>query len=224
MLRAVADGRAGATVSALAAALGGHPNTTRHHLRALLAAGLVEARADGRAARGRPAVRYVVTPRGRDAASGAATVDPATEEYLALATAFADRLAATGADPSEESRAVGRAWGAALAGRELLAEDPLPGPGAAEPRRRVLALLDRLGFSPRPVPAPDAGRLADARDVELRTCPLLDAATRHPEVVCQVHVGLVGGADAAYGGTGEGVRLAPFARPGACLLTLPSAR
>ncbi len=57
----------------------------------------------------------------------------------------------------------------------------------------------------------------------LRTCPLLDAARRHPEVVCQVHLGLVDGALAAHEVTAPGARLEPFARPGACVLTLSSA-
>ena len=91
-------------------------------------------------------------------------------------------------------------------------------------RRQVLTLLDRLGFSPRMRSVPGAEATDDTREVELRTCPLLDAARRHPEVVCQVHAGLVSGADAAYGGSGEGVRLVPFASRGACHLTMPSAR
>ncbi|MEO7422274.1 MAG: transcriptional regulator, partial [Ornithinibacter sp.] len=61
-------------------------------------------------------------------------------------------------------------------------------------------------------------------DVLLRTCPLLEAATRHPEVVCEVHAGLVAGAHTAHGGSGEGVVLEPFALPGACRLTLPPTR
>ena len=230
MLRHVAESGVGLTVGDLAAALGGHPNSTRHHLRALVTAGLVQAgvRA-GEGGRGRPAARYVVTPDGRSAASGSRPGDPQVEEYLALAGAFADRLAVLGVDAEEESRSVGRAWGAALAARDLPARD-LPasdhaaGSGPAEPRRQVLALLDRLGFSPRTRSAPGAEAPEDTREVELLTCPLLDAARRHPEVVCQVHAGLVSGADAAYGGSGEGVRLVPFASPGACHLTLASAR
>ena len=57
--------------------------------------------------------------------------------------------------------------------------------------------------------------------VLLRTCPLLDAARRHPEVVCQVHLGLVAGALEAHREPSDGLRLAPFSRPGACELTLP---
>ena len=55
----------------------------------------------------------------------------------------------------------------------------------------------------------------------LRTCPLLDAAKRHPEVVCQVHLGLVAGALEADDHSAEGLGLRPFARPGACELALP---
>ena len=246
VLRELAGADRACTVGELAQALGGHPNTTRHHLRALLAAGLVQvpdaadeagpigAGSVREGGRGRPAARYVVTPQGRRTASGVVEGDPAAEEYLALAGAFADRLAALGVDTSEESRAVGRAWGASLAARDVTAAGGgLPG----QPREQVVALLHRLGFSPvvRPTPDRDIGREGGrevgrdvgrdiGREVELRACPLLDAARRHPEVVCQVHAGLVSGADAGYGGSGEGVRLVPFASPGACHLTLASAR
>ena len=47
---------------------------------------------------------------------------------------------------------------------------------------------------------------------------LLDAARRHTEVVCSVHLGLVRGALAAYGASEDGTALEPFAEPGACLL------
>lgn len=240
VLRELAGADRACTVGELAQTLGGHPNTTRHHLRALLAAGLVQVPEAADEAgpigagnvreggRGRPAALYVVTPQGRRTASGVVEGDPAAEEYLALAGAFADRLAALGVDTSEESRAVGRAWGASLAARDVAAA----GAGRlGQPREQVVALLHRLGFSPAVRPTPDRGAsdgarggVDDGRGVELRTCPLLDAAKRHPEVVCQVHAGLVSGADAGYGGSGEGVRLVPFASPGACHLTLASAR
>ncbi len=100
-----------------------------------------------------------------------------------------------------------------------LAGDELDEPTLCRGQRQHLAPADptaaasRLGFSPQV--EPDA--------VLLRTCPLLDAARRHPEVVCQVHLGLVDGALAAHEVTAPGARLEPFARPGACVLTLSSA-
>lgn len=229
VLRRVAESGRSQTVGELAAVLGGHPNSTRHHLRALVTSGLVQVQAQAPAGegsgRGRPAVRYVVTTEGRYAASGSVEGDPSVEEYLALAGAFADRLAALGVDGEEESRSVGRAWGSTLAARDLAppSENSVPR-DRGEPRRHVLALLERLGFSPRVRPAAGDEAPEDPREVELRTCPLLDAARRHPEVVCQVHAGLVSGADAVYGGSGEGVRLVPFASAGACHLTLASDR
>ena len=57
----------------------------------------------------------------------------------------------------------------------------------------------------------------------LRTCPLLDAARRHPEVVCAVHRGLAEAAYEAFGGEAQEVALEPFALPGSCVLTLPEA-
>ncbi len=206
----------------LAVTLGGHPNTTRHHLRTLVDEGLVRvASATPPAARGRPTLRYALSAAGRRAVAGQG--EPEASQYLALAAAFADRLAARGDDPGEDSRAVGRAWAGVLTGRS-------PGAGGAdmsevEPRPGVLALLDRLGFSPEEdEPGAEGAGRGGARQVLLRTCPLLEAATRHPEVVCEVHAGLVAGAHAAYGGSAEGVVLEPFAAPGACRLTLPPNR
>lgn len=206
VLTAVAEQGQASTVDEISAAAGGHVNTTRHHLRVLIAAGLVEPVPGPPRGRGRPASRYAVTPAGRTAlAQGEG--GPA-EEYVALAAAFAERLAERAGDPGEDARAIGRAWGAHLSSTEA------PGEQADPPRTRVVRLLDRLGFSP-DGPGPE---------VLLRTCPLLDAARRHPEVVCQVHLGLVDGALTTFGTPGAAARLEPFARPDGCVLTLPAPR
>ena len=202
------------TVSDLVAAVGGHPNTTRHHLRVLVEAGLVtEEHRPPAGGRGRPAARYAVTPAGRGAA-GPAVGGSVALEYVALAAAFADRLAARDGDPGADSRAIGRSWGTGLAARHAADEGGVD----ERPVGRVVGLLDRLGFSPEvePMREPGSGPL-----VLLRTCPLLDAAQRHPEVVCQVHLGLVAGALEADDHSAEGLGLRPFARPGACELALP---
>jgi predicted ArsR family transcriptional regulator len=203
-------------VNDLVAEVGGHPNTTRHHLRALVTAGLVAVeRTASAGGRGRPATRYAATRAGRDAVTpdgGGA----ASEEYVALAGAFAQRLAERDGDPGSDARAIGRAWGEGLA----LGHSGADGDSAEAPSERVVALLDRLGFSPDTEPG-DGPVGVGGTTVLLRTCPLLDAARRHPEVVCQVHLGLVSGALAAFDASADGVGLVPFARPGACVLTLP---
>ena len=61
LLQVIARGPASSppTVGDLVATVGGHPNTTRHHLRVLVAAGLVlEQHTPPNGARGRPAARY----------------------------------------------------------------------------------------------------------------------------------------------------------------------
>ena len=207
-------GGSGATVADLVAAVGGHPNTTRHHLRALMSAGLVRAdQPPPSGGRGRPATRYAATRAGREADSaghGAA----AAEEYVALAGAFAQRLAERDGDPGADARAIGRTWGGGLAASHADAGGH-GNDGSAE--ERVLGLLDRLGFSP----AAEPHESGSGTTVLLRTCPLLDAAKRHPDVVCQVHLGLVTGALEAFDAPADDVGLVPFARPGACVLWLP---
>jgi predicted ArsR family transcriptional regulator len=76
----------------------------------------------------------------------------------------------------------------------------------------VVGLLDELGFAP----AADA----QATTVALRRCPLLDAAREHPQVVCQVHLGIVRGALEHLDGDPGPTDLLPFAEPGACRLHL----
>ena len=75
-------------------------------------------------------------------------------------------------------------------------------------------MLGDLGFAP--VPQED-----DPAQVRLTRCPLLEAAHRHPEVVCGVHLGIVRGALAQLGADPSGAGLVPFAEPGACRLVVP---
>ena len=135
-----------------------------------------------------------MSPSGREAVAGPGGA--AAQEYVALAAAFAARLAARDGDPGADARAIGRAWGTGLATRH---EDDDGVDLTA--RERVMRLLHRLGFSPETEAEPETATEAETRDrgrraraghtVLLRTCPLLDAARQHPEVVCQVHLGLV---------------------------------
>lgn len=174
---------------------------TRRHLKALAERGLVT-ESTRQSGRGRPAVEYTLNEAGRSALAGA--VGELADDYRTLATVFATHLAAHSENASDDARRVGRAWGAELA----------TGPQRSRARRRaeLLALLTRLGFSP-------AER--DGGEVILRTCPLLDAARARPEVICQVHLGMVQGAAEALGGTADDGRIEPFSEPGGCVLRLP---
>lgn len=192
------------TVTVLADELSLHHNTVREHLDVLVEHGRARRRARHGGGRGRPSWAYE-----------AAAADPGTRatDYLGLAEAFAEHLSATSARPSAQASEIGRRWGTRLAaGHTDARRESAPPDPAATARHRLVSLLRAVGFAPEPN--------EDRDDMALRECPLLDSARAHPEVVCQVHHGLVVGALQAYGDTVDDVRLTPFAAPGACRLRL----
>lgn len=232
VLVALAEVPGGATVEELATALAIHANSVRNHVGALVESGLVDVVPEPPSGRGRPAHRYAVSVAG----SALLAVEQAGRfggggEYRALAEAFAHHLA-TRRGAQREARAVGELWGA-----QVIAARRPQGVGA---RESVLSLLTDLGFAPAEDESaggesagddPAVGSSAGSGVVLLRACPLLESAQQNPEVICQVHLGLVTGARTALGATdgagSEGsaarpVRLEPFAQPGACRLTLPA--
>lgn len=95
--------------------------------------------------------------------------------------------------------AAGRRWADQV-------EVPTGSPAAA-----IVDTFARLGFDPEP-----AGDV-----VRLRACPFRQAARHHPQVVCQVHLGLAQGlARRARSGDRVRIGLQPFVEPELCLLTL----
>ena len=187
------------SLAALAKATGLHVNTLREHLDALADAGLVRRERAPVAGRGRPAWLYSAVPD--DELPGGVA------EYAGLASALAETIEQTSSSPRRDAIDAGMRWG-----RQLATErGPVRG-SEADARRRVVQLLDGLGFAPQP----------DARHavVRLTRCPLLEAARRHPEIVCGVHLGIVRGALEMYGGETERADLLAFGEPGACVLDL----
>jgi predicted ArsR family transcriptional regulator len=183
-------------IEGLARHLGRHPNTLREHLATLVEAGLVERHQAPTEGRGRPRWLY--------AASGPAEVD----ENAELAAALAWRIAHREPDPQVAIRDVSRHWAGEIVTRFDLTRQRTPKAGRAQ----VVEVLDGLGYAPRP----------DARldKVALTRCPLLQVATNVPEVVCQVHRGLVEELLDASGADRDRVTLEPFAAPGCCALRL----
>lgn len=221
-----------ATVRDLATAIEAHANTVRSALAELTEAGQVSRRRLPATGRGRPTYGYSITVTGRNTAPAR----PAFREYRGLTEAFAAHLSQASHDPGAAARDIGRTWGHSLAAGSAASTDPAPpseasaGPGrptdtppdapdSADPtnsphahcraQSRVVTLLGELGFSP----------TADAAGLALRTCPLLDLAREMPEVICQVHQGLLEGAMDHYGDPAGTAELRPFAEVGACRLS-----
>lgn len=184
----------------LAVAFGQHVNTVRGHLEQLVDQGLAVRSRDHGPGPGRPSWRYRAHPEHREA-------DPRVREYGALAGALARHIARTSANPVNDSYAAGVEWG-----RELAAVSTHRTGSGASARRGVVEILDELGFAP--------VTSSRATSVRLTRCPLLDVAERYPDVVCNVHRGLVAGALEELGDKPHAVALLPFAEPDACLLHL----
>lgn len=184
------------TVTALAPVCGLHANTVREHLDALVDAGLVVRERAPASGRGRPAWRYRARPPQQSAA----------REYAGLAAVLAGQIARSSADPRTDALAAGEEWGRALVAGQRPARTP------GEARRRMLTLLDEIGF------APESD--AEAYRARLPRCPFIEVAREYPGVICNVHAGLVAAGLAALGGEPERAVLHPFAEPGACLLRL----
>ena len=200
------------TVAALSALIGQHTNTIREHLDQLVTGRLVVRTRSDVQGRGRPAWLYSAA---REVGS-----DQGNREYSALASALAAHIERTSAQPGVDAIEAGWMWGQALAREAQVSQGQGSGraapPGSAVAvRRRVVALLDELGFAP----------TADGRVgvVKLHRCPLLEAAHRNPQVVCSVHLGMVRGALEELGADPERTAdsaLLPFSEPGACRLDL----
>lgn len=228
VLRAVADAEGPVMLADLVARLGGHPNTTRQALDALVADGLVDRRTVPRATRGRPPFAFRVTDLGRRVLGGG--------DYAELVGAFATYLVGRGR-PAEEAREVGRIWGAGRAttlppvgtagvadgadsgGTAGVADGADSGgtAGAADGADSVGAVVDvleALGFDPERLPAGTGGV-----SLVLRACPLLELVEQHPDVSCALHHGLVDGVLQRLGAS-VGVDLTPFSEPDGCRLRL----
>lgn len=198
ILEALRDQPEPTSLAALVRLTRSHENTVREHLNALVATGLIRRQRAPATGRGRPAWLYECWES-----------DPEQAEYAGLAATLARSLANSDADAQQVAETAGEEWG-----RELAAARLEVNPGQPRGAREVIALLDDLRFEP--VVDPDNGT-----DVRLTRCPLLETSHRFPEVVCAVHLGVIRGALDELGEKPDGVRLLPFAEPGACLLVLP---
>ena len=166
-------------------ALGLHPNTVRPHLERMREAGLLEVEVDGRGSVGRPQHRYAIAP-------DAPLLGLEPPAYPLLARMLAQLAANAGLQP-DAAAAAGAEQGRALATAH------------ARERSCVRALtnaLAELGFDPA------VGDDGTAVTIAFTHCPFRDLAEAHPEVVCNLHRGLVegfvehrGGADVERFGT-----------------------
>lgn len=208
VLRMIEAQSAPVSTAALATATGLHENTVRGHLEQLYSDGYISRQREAVAGRGRPAWLWT-----------AARPDP-ENPYAALAGVLADTLAHTD-DAVAQARQAGRRWGSEIAARRTAAAegtdaaapatpaDPAAAASTPTARQTVVDVMREQGFAP-----DDTGD-----DIMLRRCPLIEAATKNPTIICAVHQGMIDGV-LATAGTRADTRLIPFSAPGRCTLQL----
>ncbi len=202
----------GMTAVEIVEATGLHPSTVRAHLDQLAKSGLVTRDRQGDGSPGRPPWRYHATdaePLGGP---------PADSPYRDLASALIGHLSRDADDPHAAGMRAGRDWGRSLAAPRSAGHPASP--GRKEPLDGLVGVLNTLGFNPQIVERPAPG----AAVVALRSCPFLDLALANPDVVCGVHLGVIGGALGVLGAPGADTDLEPFAAPGACLVRVRTHR
>lgn len=199
--------RIGLTVATVAARVGGHANTSRYHLDALVDAGLAAAVSGPPAGRGRPALRYRATAAGRRAARSARLAPGAGETgHQELLGALLDTV--TG-DP-RRVREAGHHWGSVVGRRPRDADRS----GNDSIREDLAGIMTSQGFT---------AVLEGADALQLRTCPLVDRAREDPQGVCGLHQSMLQAVLDAWRAPVEAT-LEPFALPGACRIRIGPAR
>ena len=132
--------------------------------------------------------------------------------YRLLAEILAAQLGTSAPDPGETAAAAGRTFGrAAGAGRRHVGSD-LAAAGL------VVDTLSGMGFTSRPS-REDPGRIR----IDVTSCPFLEVATQHLDVVCAVHRGLMEGLLEAAEAPLRVASLEPLVRPGHCVAHLERA-
>jgi predicted ArsR family transcriptional regulator len=201
VLAALQDAGRPMDVTEVAGLVGLHVNTARFHLDGLVEVGAADREVERRDRPGRPRMLYQARP---DAAHAGA------RSYHLLAEILTSFVAAQVPQPSRAAQTAGREWGRYLAGR--------PGPfervTAVVATRHLVDALDGLGF------APEAKTAGSKRQILLHHCPFREVASKHEEVVCAIHLGLMQGMLSELDAPIDAVRLEPFAEPNLCIARL----
>ena len=175
-----------------------HVTTVRFHLEALIAAGLVSATTAPSSGRGRPRLLY--------SAVSQMAHEPEGNSYLQLSRLMAQSWASDpSADPTDRAEKAGLEW----------AKSSIP---EREPGKRALgqvaaevnALFTEIGFEPKLL------ETAEGVEFELHACPFGVIAAEHPEIVCNIHLGLLRGTLERLTGDGYNAKITPWATPTMC--------
>ena len=176
----------------VADALGLHPNTVRPHLERMREVGLLQVETESRGVVGRPQHRYSLAP---DAPS--LGFEPPAMPLMARMLVDVAAAAGAGRDEAVEiGRAQGRAAAAAAEAAAVVAELDDPEDRAAVCLAALVDELTRVGFDPAVAEDGDG-----AVSIAFTRCPFAELAEANPQLVCNLHRGIVEGFVEAVGGS-----------------------
>ena len=201
MFAALQDAGRPLDVTEIAKLVGLHVNTARFHLDGLVEAGAADREAEQREQPGRPRTLYVARP---DAARAGA------RSYQLLAEILTSFVATQVPQPARAAQNAGREWGRYLTERPGPFERVTP----TTATQQLVDALDSLGF------APEAKTAGGKRQILLHHCPFRESASKHQDVVCAVHLGLMQGMLAELDAPIDTERLDPFVEPNLCIARL----
>ena len=177
------------TTTMVSEALDLHPNTVRPHLERMRDVGLLQMETESKGEVGRPQHRYSIAA---DAPS--LGLEPPVMPMMARMLIGVAAAAGAGRDEAIEiGRQQGRAAAAALEAAAVVAELDDAEDRAAVCIAALVDELTRVGFDP--AVADDDGVV-----VAFSRCPFAELAAANPELVCNLHRGLVEGFVDAVGG------------------------
>lgn len=182
----------------VAESTGLHLNTARFHLDALVEDRMAQRATEPRDVRGRPRILYT--------ADGPL---PGPRSYALLAEMLTGLVASFG-DVEPTAVESGKAWGRHLVERAAPSERV----DAAEAVERLNRVLDAIGFQP------EVHKGNRGLEVRLRHCPFREVASKHTDVVCSIHLGLIQGALSELNAPVAATSLTPFVRPNLCVARL----
>ena len=173
IIKLLRDAKEPLTVEEVAKKVGLPANTTRFHLEALVDSGLATRETQSRSTPGRPKVAYLGTLPNQ--------THEREQGYRLLAEFMSAAIARRNENAGEWMYQVGLEWGRYISCH--------PDDREADEAGILDALvekLDALWFAPEMV-----GK--DLPMLILHNCPFMDLTRRYPQVVCQLHAGMING-------------------------------
>jgi len=173
IIKLLRDAKEPLTVEQVAKKVGLPPNAARFHLEALVDAGLATREAQSRSTPGRPKVAYMGTLPNQ--------THEREQGFRLLAEFMSTAIAKNNENAGEWMYQVGVEWG-----KYISCHPETDEVDEAEVMASLVERLDALWFAPE-IAGKDSNRLV------LHNCPFTDSARRYPQVVCQLHAGMING-------------------------------